>query len=225
LRRDSSQLCARIGYEFNDSDLIKTALTHRSASNKNNERLEFLGDSILGIVISEYLFNTLDKAQEGELSRIRASLVKGDKLAELANGIDLGDYIYLGSGELKSGGFRRASILADALEAIFGAVLIDAGYQRCKELILFIYKNELQALPKAADIKDSKTQLQEFLQSRQLALPEYEVVNISGEPHQQNFTVSCQVAELDQVLEGMGGSRRKAEQDAASKMLKIIIHE
>lgn len=224
MRQSSTELCARLGYEFNDPGLIKVALTHRSVGNNNNERLEFLGDSILGLVISEYLFAVLESAQEGELSRIRASLVKGDKLAELAHGLDLGDYLYLGSGELKSGGFRRASILADTMEAIFGAVLIDSDYLRCKELILSIYKKELECLPNAADIKDNKTRLQEFLQSRQLPLPEYNVINITGEPHNQTFTVSCEVSDMNQLQEGKGSSRRKAEQDAASRVLEIIVN-
>lgn len=215
------QLQAVIHYQFNDEQLLQTALTHRSYSkNSNNERLEFLGDSILGLVISEHLYIRQQQAAEGELSRFRASLVKEEALATVARDINLGDFLQLGSGELKSGGFRRASILSDAMEALFGAIYLDAGFDQIKKTILFLYHEYLVTLPSPVELKDPKTTLQEFLQSHKLDLPGYEVIKTEGKSHDQTFTVACQIKRLNITAEGKGTSRKKAEQMAASNALK-----
>jgi ribonuclease-3 len=224
LRLAPEDLAKRLDYQFKTPALLTTALTHRSAAKKNNERLEFLGDSVLSLVISEHLFAKLKKASEGELSRMRSSLVKGDKLAELAQQLQLGDYLILGSGELKSGGFRRTSILADTLEAIFGAVLLDSDFETCKQVILNLYQEELASLP-IASTKDYKTRLQELLQSRQLPLPVYEVTDIIGDPHAQTFTVECTVTLLESPVKGKGSSRRRAEQKAAANILELLSND
>jgi ribonuclease-3 len=215
----------RLKYQFRDPQLLECALTHRSAGKRNNERLEFLGDSILNLVIAEFLFRHLTDAPEGDLSRMRASLVKGEKLAKLATGLELGEYLVLGSGELKSGGFRRSSILADSLEAIFGAIFMDAGFEACQRIILEIYAATLDDLPDVSSIKDPKTKLQEFLQSRQLPLPEYEVLSVEGEPHAQKFVVVCRVSGMTESVQGNGSSRKKAEQSAAKKALQELLHD
>ncbi|WOD09333.1 ribonuclease III [Marinomonas sp. GJ51-6] len=211
-----------MGYFFADLGLLELALTHRSFGGKNNERLEFLGDSILNYVIAEDLFHRFPKAKEGELSRLRASLVKGDTLAELAREFQLGDFLKLGAGELKSGGFRRDSILADAVEGIIGAIYLDAGMDVCRQHILAWYKDRLDATSLKIVTKDAKTRLQEYLQARKYGLPQYEVVKIDGEPHDQTFYVNCQVEAYDGVIEGKGNSRRIAEQNAAAKALKKL---
>ncbi|MFT2097128.1 ribonuclease III [Marinomonas sp. 2405UD66-6] len=216
------KLSRRIGYFFADLGLLELALTHRSFGGKNNERLEFLGDSILNYVIAEDLFHRFPKAKEGELSRLRASLVKGDTLAELAREFQLGDFLKLGAGELKSGGFRRDSILADAVEGIIGAIYLDAGMDVCRQHILDWYKDRLDATSLKIVTKDAKTRLQEYLQARKYGLPQYEVVKIAGEPHDQTFYVNCQVEAYDGVIEGKGNSRRIAEQNAAAKALKKL---
>lgn len=209
-----------LGYEFHQPHLLEAALTHRSATGINNERLEFLGDSILNFVIAAELFETYPHASEGELSRLRATLVKGDSLAKLAQGLGLGEYLRLGSGELKSGGFRRASILADALEAVFGAVYLDSDFETCQRLILGLYKECLAELPAVDELKDPKTRLQEYMQARQQALPVYNIVAVNGEPHAQSFTVECSIDSLRTVA--VGTSRRKAEQEAARQALELI---
>ncbi|MEZ5589474.1 MAG: ribonuclease III [Gammaproteobacteria bacterium] len=211
----------RLGYTFTDDVLLRTALTHRSATGTNNERLEFLGDSILNFVIAEALFEHYPKAREGELSRLRASLVKGDTLADAARAIELGDYLNLGSGELKSGGFRRDSILADALEALLAAVYLDSDFATCRALIRRLFGQQLAALPAADQLKDPKTRLQEALQARQQALPVYDVLAVSGEPHDQKFTVRCTI-DNGLVTIAEGASRRKAEQEAARQALKEL---
>lgn len=216
------KLCQRLGYFFADLGLLELALTHRSFGGKNNERLEFLGDSILNYVIAEDLFHRFPKAKEGELSRLRASLVKGDTLAELAREFGLGDYLKLGAGELKSGGFRRDSILADAVEGIIGAIYLDAGMDVCREHILAWYRQRLDATSLKIVTKDAKTRLQEYLQARRHALPQYDVVDIVGDPHDQTFFVHCQVELLDEPIKGKGNSRRIAEQNAAAKALKLL---
>lgn len=215
-------LCHALGYEFHNPRLLEEALTHRSAGVRNYERLEFLGDALLNCVITEELFRAHQRASEGQLSRLRASLVKEDALARLARDLSLGDYLRLGSGELKSGGYRRASILADALEAIFGAVYLDSDFHTCRQLILRLYQPCLINLPEAGDLKDPKTRLQEYLQSRQQALPLYQVVEISGEPHAQSFKVECIADDLRTIA--VGKSRRKAEQEAALKALEQLSH-
>ncbi|RCU51859.1 MULTISPECIES: ribonuclease III [Corallincola] len=220
-----ARLSRALGYEFKDIALLEQALSHRSAGSRHNERLEFLGDSILSLVISEKLYAQFPKASEGDLSRLRATLVKGTTLAELALDFKLGDYLRLGSGELKSGGFRRASILADAVEAIIGAVYLDGGMQVCEPLVLSWYDSRLQAIKPGEHQKDAKTQLQELLQSRKLPLPDYAVLNIEGEAHNQTFTVSCQVSPLNEAVTASGPSRRKAEQDAAAQVLEKLSHE
>ncbi|GAA0244110.1 ribonuclease III [Marinomonas primoryensis] len=216
------KLSRRIGYFFADLGLLELALTHRSFGGKNNERLEFLGDSILNYVIAEDLFHRFPKAKEGELSRLRASLVKGDTLAELAREFQLGDYLKLGAGELKSGGFRRDSILADTVEGIIGAMYLDAGMDVCRQHVLEWYKSRLDAISLKGVTKDSKTLLQEYLQARKHALPQYDVVNIVGEPHDQTFYVHCFIELCEEAIEGKGNSRRIAEQIAAAKALKKL---
>ncbi len=214
------QLQVVIHYQFKDDELLQTAMTHRSFSkNNNNETLEFLGDSILGLVISEHLYLRLDDATEGELSRVRASLVKEDALATVARDINLGDFLQLGSGELKSGGYRRASILSDAMEALFGAIFLDGGFEQCKKTILFLYEDYLVTLPSPGDLKDPKTTLQEYLQSHKHDLPEYEVVQTEGKSHDQTFTVECRIDAMNIISQGKGSSRKKAEQMAASRAL------
>ncbi len=225
MRKPAEELARRLAYQFKSPEYLNTALTHRSAAKKNNERLEFLGDSVLSLVISEYLYAHQGKATEGELSRLRSSLVKGDKLAELAQRLELGDYLILGSGELKSGGFRRSSILADTLEAIIGAIFLDSDYETCKQVVLALYQQELTTLPEASSIKDFKTRLQEYMQSRQLPLPVYDVIDITGEAHAQTFTVECSVTLLDAAVAGKGTSRRKAEQQAAENTLNALTNE
>jgi ribonuclease-3 len=215
----------QIGYSFNDVGLLKQALTHRSAGKLNNERLEFLGDGILNFVIAEEIFNRYPDSPEGDLSRLRAHLVKGDTLSKLSAKLGLGDNLILGPGELKSGGFRRSSILADALEAIFGAVYIDGGFSSCKQLILALYKELLSSLADLSELKDPKTRLQELLQAKQLPLPEYNVIDITGKSHKQTFKVSCVVPSAECEVIGTGSSRRKAEQDAATQLLEQLSNE
>ncbi|MCP5206163.1 MAG: ribonuclease III [Hahellaceae bacterium] len=211
-----------IGYEFTSESLLELALTHRSLGHLNNERLEFLGDSLLNMVIAEYLYRQFPKLKEGQMSRQRAGLVRGTTLAEIAREFKLGDYILLGSGELKSGGFRRDSILADAVESIIGAIYLDSGFEVCRERILAWYERRLDALSDKGIQKDSKTRLQEFLQSRQEPLPNYVVVNVTGEAHAQTFYVDCEVSLLNEKTSGEGNSRRIAEQTAARNALVLL---
>ncbi len=212
----------KIGYQFNDADLIHLALTHRSAAGKHNERLEFLGDSILSFVIADDLFHRFPKVNEGDMSRMRATLVRGHTLAELGREFELGDYLKLGPGELKSGGFRRDSILADAVEAIIGAVYLDSDTEVVRRIILSWYQSRLESIQPGVSQKDPKTRLQEFLQGRRNPLPVYTVTNIKGEAHNQEFTVECEVAGVDKPVIGKGTSRRKAEQAAAETALEQL---
>ena len=198
------------------------ALTHRSFAGRNNERLEFLGDAILNFVAGEALFERFPQAREGQLSRLRARLVKGETLAVLARGFELGEYLRLGSGELKSGGFRRESILADALEALIGAIYLDAGMDVARARVLDWLTNELDGLTLVDTNKDPKTRLQECLQSRAVELPRYEVVDIQGEPHCRTFFVQCEIALLTDKTQGQGASRRIAEQVAAAAALVAL---
>lgn len=214
-----STISRLLGYTFNNESLLVEALTHRSVGSHNNERLEFLGDSVLNFVIAETLFRLFPELREGDLSRLRASLVNGETLAVIARGLNLGDFLNLGSGELKSGGFRRASILADALESIIGAVYCDSDFATCHALILRLFDEKLNNLPQVDTLKDPKTRLQELLQSRQLPLPAYEVLEVTGKAHAQLFLVECRVNELGCVTQGEGSSRRKAEQLAAQRAL------
>ena len=216
-------------YQFNDESLLLLALTHRSMGINNNERLEFLGDSILGMVISSELYNRFPKEKEGVLTRLRSSLVKGETLSEIAVELNLGEYIQLGSGELKSGGFRRASTLADAVEAIIGAIYLDSrkdhGITVVEKIILNIFISRINNCEPSGVLKDPKTRLQEFLQSRGLPVPAYSVTSISGKEHQQTFKVSCSIEGYANHVNATGSSRRKAEQAAAEKALETIIHE
>lgn len=224
MRLAASDFGGVLGYTFKDQDLLKQALTHRSMGSCNNERLEFLGDSILGLVITDFLYSRFSDAGEGYLSRLRASLVKGETLAELARELELGSYLILGPGELKGGGFRRDSILAGTMEALFAAVYIDAGNDTAEKLILDIYRSRLDKVTLDSGDKDPKTRLQEYLQARGMALPRYLVTNIKGQSHQQLFTVECTVEKLSEPLVGKGSSRRRAEQAAAALVYEKLIN-
>jgi len=213
---------ARLGYVFRDPALLDAALTHRSASKRNYERLEFLGDSVLNFTTAVLLYDAYPDADEGDLSRYRATLVSGSSLAAVAAGLDLGDQLRLGSGELKTGGFRRGSILADALEALFGAVYVDGGIGAAQAVIEKLFADRLGQLPEAQELKDPKTRLQELLQARGLPLPVYALEEVSGEPHDQRFVASCDVAALEVRASGGGSSRRRAEQEAAQRVLERI---
>lgn len=217
-----SRLERQLGHAFADQDLLTLALTHRSYAGRNNERLEFLGDAILNFVAGEALYQRFPQAREGQLSRLRSRLVKGETLAVLARGFELGEYLRLGSGELKSGGFRRESILADALEALIGAIYLDAGLDRARERVLAWLTQELDSLTLVDTNKDPKTRLQEFLQARACELPRYEVVDIQGDPHCRTFVVHCVVDLLNEKTQGQGASRRIAEQVAAAAALVAL---
>jgi ribonuclease-3 len=212
----------RLGYEPRDASLFVAALTHRSASGRNNERLEFLGDAVLNLAIARHLYLVFPTATEGDLSRLRAKVVSAEPLAEIASAIGVGDELQLGSGELKTGGFRRQSILADALEAICGALFLDGGLDAAEQVIQRLFAPRIAALPAPETLKDAKTRLQEYLQSRGYALPRYTVDRIEGEAHAQTFHVTCDVADLDRRAAGSGSSRRRAEQEAAEHLLLEI---
>lgn len=215
-------LLKKLEYSFNDITLLDEALTHRSYAARNNERLEFLGDGILNFVIAHELFKLYPDVQEGDLSRLRANLVNKDSLAEIANQLNLGEVIKLGSGELKSGGFRRPSILADAVESILGAVYCDSGFEDCRNLIVRLYARKLASPTDLESLKDPKTRLQELLQSRRYALPVYQVTNITGQAHAQVFHLKCNIDEMNIEVKGEGRSRRKAEQVAAEKAIAEV---
>lgn len=216
------ELEEKLGYSFKQVDMLILALTHRSRGDLNNERLEFLGDSIVNFVIAEVLYHQFTKASEGELSRWRASLVNRTALADLAKFFSLGRFIILGQGELRSGGRERESILSCTMEAVIGALYLDAGMLQCHERITAWYQPWLSSLRHAASHKDAKSQLQEYLQQRRLPLPLYQVEKILGEAHQQCFNVSCEVETLRLKVMGEGSSRKRAEQEAAICMLKAI---
>lgn len=222
-KNNYSVLSRSIGHQFEDEELLQLALTHRSYRGANNERLEFLGDAILNFCIAEALYTKYPEAAEGQLSRLRSEQVKGETLAEIAREHKLGEYLILGEGELKSGGNRRDSILADSVEAIIGAIYLDAGFEACRQRILHWYTTRLAALSLAAHAKDPKTQLQELLQGRQQPLPHYEVVKISGQAHSQDFIVACRVSVTSKVTEGRAGSRKMAEKKAAQAMLDHLV--
>ena len=209
-------------YKFAATSLLEQALTHRSAGSTNNERLEFLGDSVLELIVSEQLYQAQPRADEGSLSRIRASLVKRSTLAEIAAEIQLGDFVRLGSGELKSGGHNRQSILADTLEAVLGAIFLDGGYEAAKKAILNIYGSRLENFPDEESLKDFKTRLQETLQGRGLPPPEYVVSDVSGAAHAREFQVACRVQSMSLETTGQGTSRRLAEQHAAGRALELL---
>ncbi len=219
-----NKLTSKLGYTFQDSGLLNLALTHRSANGKHNERLEFLGDSILSFVIADDLYHRFPKVDEGDMSRMRATLVRGHTLAELGREFDLGDYLKLGPGELKSGGFRRDSILADAVEALIGGIYLDSDLETVRGIVLKWYQCRLDEIKPGVSQKDPKTRLQEFLQGRRKPLPIYTVTNIKGEAHNQEFSVACEVAGMDAPVIGKGTSRRKAEQAAAETALEQLTH-
>ena len=211
-------------YHFRDPSLAALALTHRSAGKPNNERMEFLGDALLGAIIAEMLYETHPKAAEGDMSRLRAQLVNGQALAVVARELELGDQLKLGSGELKSGGYRRDSILADAFEALVAAIYLDGGFDACRATVRTLFAERVSALPHAS--KDAKTRLQEWLQAHGWPLPQYELVAAEGEEHARTFEVHCIIAQPMAVTEpGRGSSRRLAEQDAAEMVLNRLVGE
>ena len=221
MNKNLNTLCKKIGYEFNDLSLLETALSHRSIGKKNNERLEFLGDSVIGYVIAEELYQRFKKENEGKLSRYRSLLVKGDTLASIARQLELGQFLKLGGGELKSGGFRRTSILADAMEALIGAITLDSNIEKARQCILTWYKERLDNI-KSLDLKDPKTRLQEFLQAKKYGLPQYKIISVNGQEHAQIFQVDCYVKELGLTITAEGSSRRAAEQKSAELMLEKV---
>lgn len=218
----SASLIKKINYQFNDPNLLKVALTHRSKGGEHNERLEFLGDAVVNFIVAEILYHHFPKATEGELSRYRASLVNRDALAEMAKEFELGKYLFLGPGELRSGGSNRQSILSCAMESLIGAIYLDGGFQTIQEKITQWYQKSIQSLASVSEHKDPKTLLQEYLQGKRVALPIYNVDVVSGEAHQQLFTVSCEVHGVSEKTYGKGTSRRKAEQEAAQHMLRKL---
>ncbi len=208
-------LCEQLGHHFAQPELLQRALTHRSYSAAHNERLEFLGDSVLNCVIARHLYETFPDMPEGDLSRLRSNLVNQPALATLAQQLGVGDYLLLGEGERKSAGNRRPSILADALEAVFGAVLLDAGFEAAERVVLGLYRPFIAVVDLRSLGKDAKTLLQEYLQARKIALPQYNVIKVKGEAHAQTFVVSCEIPQLGVCTQGEGSSRRAAEQLAA----------
>ncbi|GLT21540.1 MULTISPECIES: ribonuclease III [Zoogloea] len=211
-----------IGHRFSRPALLEQAVTHRSFGSPNNERLEFLGDSVLNCVTAVALFGRFDNLREGDMSRLRANLVRQEALHKLADGLRLGEYLRLGEGELKSGGHRRPSILADALEAIIAAVFLDAGFEAAKGVVDRLYEKSLAALDPARALKDPKTALQEWLQGRRMPLPKYSLADTRGEAHQQEFEVECEIAGLGLKTRGIGVSRRAAEQQSAQRALELL---
>ncbi|HPE62078.1 MAG TPA: ribonuclease III [Thiolinea sp.] len=205
-----------------ETETFVRAITHRSADGRNNERMEFLGDSVLGLIITTELYRRIPRASEGYLSRLRASLVNEAALAGIAVELKLGDFLRLGPGELKSGGFRRKSILADALEALIGCIYLEQGLKQAEVFVLGIYGQRLVDLPAETDLKDPKSRLQEYLQSRGLELPEYNLLTVEGEAHRQTFTAECRIPVMDIVAQGRSSSRRKAEQDAAARAFEQV---
>jgi ribonuclease-3 len=211
-----------LGYVFLQPEALEIALTHRSYGSPNNERLEFLGDSVLSVIVSEALYLMFPASDEGTMSRLRASLVNGETLAIIARRLALGDELRLGPGELKSGGFRRDSILAGALEAVIGAIYLEGGFEAVRGMVMAIFQPEFANVSAMGLSKDPKTQLQEYLQARRLPLPEYSVKAVEGRDHDQRFYVECRVSGLQAMVAGEGGSRRKAEQDAAANALRML---
>jgi len=216
------QLESSLDYIFRDKILLTTALTHRSVGRNNNERLEYLGDALLGFVIAETVYKRFPQASEGELTRLRASLVKGETLAEQAKILDLGQYIKLGSGELKSGGWRRNSILANTFEAIIGAIYLDSEFDTCRDKVLALYEPLLKNISPDKLSKDPKTRLQEYLQAHKHNLPNYKIIMEEGEAHAKKFFISCEISELGMDVQAEGRSKRAAEQAAAQEVLDIL---
>lgn len=218
---DLEGFCRAIGYRFTDLELLQRALTHRSYSASHNERLEFLGDSVVNCVVALELYGRFPRLTEGELSRLRANIVHQPSLAAVAQRFDFGDYLRLGEGELKSGGARRPSILADSVEAVIGAVFLDGGFAAARQVVRTLLGSTLDTIDPAASSKDPKTLLQEHLQARKLALPQYAVVATRGEAHDQKFQVECAIPELGIRSLGEGASRRGAEQEAARQAYEL----
>ncbi|MDI1353156.1 MAG: ribonuclease III [bacterium] len=223
MKIDLERLSRRLNYHFVKPAYLKQALTHCSVGSQNYERFEFLGDSILSFVIANQLFNQFPLESEGQLSRVRSFLVKGDTLAEIAKELSLGDFLYLGQGELKSGGFRRASILADALEAVFAAIFLDGGIAAAQQVILTVYQSRLQNSHLNDCLKDAKTRLQEYLQAEKYSLPEYTLIKVEGDEHDQIFYITCTVEGINFTSQGEGPNRRKAEQLAAKDLLEHLL--
>lgn len=221
MEKAHSWLSKALRYTFKDPVLLEQALTHRSAPGCSNERLEFLGDAVLDVVVSESLYHSHPNATEGDLSRLRASLVRDSSLAELASELDLGEHLILGGGERKSGGHRRESILADTLEALLGAIYLDSDFDTVAEAVMRLFGDRLDALPHADELRDPKTRLQEWLQARRIGLPEYDLVNVTGKAHRQKFEVRCMVESGEETF-GHGTSRRNAEQQSAARMLEML---
>ena len=220
-KKDLYLLSEQLGYTFKDDRILVEALSHRSYNKKNNERLEFLGDSILGFIISDWLFSKFS-VSEGELTRIRANLVCKDALAELAKQLKLGEYIRLGQGELNAGGHQRDSILADCLEAIIGAIFLDSGIATTKKMVLAWYSAKLAAINHTTRSKDAKTLLQEYLQNKKHPIPDYHLSSVQGSDHNQTFFIECKINLLDSPITATGSSRKKAEQECAEKILTLI---
>jgi ribonuclease-3 len=217
-------LGSALGHVFDDEALLTQALTHRSAGPRNNERFEFLGDALLSLVIAEALFERFPKADEGALTRARSQLVREPQLAELARGMGLGERLILGPGELKTGGWRRDSILADALEAVIGAIHLDAGFAVCRGAVRALFEPLLDALPQGLKAqKDAKTRLQEWLQQRQMGLPDYDLLAARGEDHDKVFDVRCRVEAFGIEACGSASARREAEQQAAADVLAVLL--
>ncbi|HYP68914.1 MAG TPA: ribonuclease III [Thiobacillaceae bacterium] len=221
-KQDSALLVRHLGYRFNEPALLRQALTHRSAGIPHNERLEFLGDSVLNCSIAKALFDQFPELPEGTLSRLRANLVRQESLADIALDLKLGEHLLMGEGELKSGGFRRPSILADALESIFGAIFLDGGFEAVRGVVLRLFNFKLGEIDPKVSGKDAKTQLQEWLQGHRYPLPDYQLAGTEGEAHDQEFIVTCAIPSLKLSTEGRGRSRRAAEQEAARLALDQV---
>lgn len=220
--QNQSELCHRMGYQFSNPKLLSQALTHRSYDQDNNERLEFLGDAILSCIIAQALYQRFPDAQEGQLSRLRAYLVRGTMLAEVAKSLALGEALLLGPGELKSGGHHRKSILENALEALIGAVYLDSSLDVCQAQVIKWYGERLQKLSLTDNIRDAKSHLQEWAQAQGYAIPKYQILKLEGAEHCQTFHVSCTVNEISHTAEASGGSRKAAEQAAAAKLIDAL---
>ena len=219
---DLNKLCKIINYKFSDLDLLRLAVTHKSFGHKNNERIEFLGDSVLNYSISSEIFNNFSELSEGKLTRVRAKLVSKEYLYKIAKEMELGDYIILGSSEKCTGGHQRRSILADGLEAIFGAVYLDSNIDKAKSVIINLYKDKIALIVREGSDKDPKTELQEVLQAREHLLPKYKIIKKEGKPHEQKFHVSCDIPLLKDAIIAIASTRRKAEQKAAKQALELI---
>jgi ribonuclease-3 len=219
---NAQQLQDRLQYQFSDQTLLTLALSHRSCGSKNNERLEFLGDAVLGLIVSNFLFQRFPEAREGDLSRIRSQIVRAESLAEVARSLDLGPELLLGQGEMKSGGHRRDSILGDTVEALIGAIYLDKGMSAAEQSVVNWFADKLNAVTLDTPVKDPKTALQEWLQARGKPLPEYVVVKTQGEDHSRLFTIGCKIASIESAAEATASSRRKAEQLVAEQLLKQL---